>query len=309
MTYPRSQLVSLSTAGVYHCVSRCVRRAWLCGDDPLSQRNFDHRRQWIEDRLALLAGCFAISVYSFAVMSNHLHAVVSVEPERRTNWSDDEVQQRWARVMQHRERELPALEPVSEERIAQLRARLSDLSWFMRCLNEPIARRANAEDQVTGHFWEGRFRCQLLLDDRAVLAAMAYVDLNPVRAGMAETLDASDHTSIKQRVAHCAAVQQQTLKPSFGGEGVTLLNITESAYIELVVFSGQQYRPSKAALIIKPPLVQELERDGGDWHDAINAIRLGYRAVGSGPKLIELAARLRQRWVKRGRRDLTKRQA
>jgi len=81
---------------------------------------------------------------------------------------------------------------------------------------------------------------------------------------------------------------------------IALLNITESAYLELVVFSGQQYRPGKAALVIKPPLVQELERDGGDWHDAINAIRLGYRAGGTGPKLIALAGRLRQRWVKRG---------
>jgi len=309
MTYPRSQLVSPTAAGVYHCVSRCVRRAWLCGDDPHTKCNFDHRRQWVEDRLALLAGCFAISVYSFAVMSNHLHAVVSVEPDRSKNWSDDEVQQRWARVMQHRERELPAPAPVSEERIAQLRTRLSDLSWFMRCLNEPIARRANAEDEVTGRFWEGRFRCQLLLDDRAMLAAMAYVDLNPVRAGIAETLEASDHTSIQQRVEHCADLQRETLKPSFGGEGVPLLEITEAAYIELVVFSGQQYRPGKAALVIKPPLVQEMELDGGDWHEAINAIRLAYRAVGSGPKLIELAGRLRQRWMKRGRRDLVKRQA
>jgi len=68
MTYPRSQLVSRTTAGVYHCVSRCIRRAWLCGDDPLIQRNFDYRRQWIDDRLALLAGRFAISVYSFAAI-------------------------------------------------------------------------------------------------------------------------------------------------------------------------------------------------------------------------------------------------
>jgi len=76
-----------------------------------------------------------------------------------------------------------------------------------------------------------------------------------------------------------------------------------------VAFSGQQYRPGKAALSIKPPLVQELELDGGDWHEALNAIRLGYRAVGSGAKLIELAGRLRQRWLKRGRSGLVKRHA
>jgi len=87
------------------------------------------------------------------------------------------------------------------------------------------------------------------------------------------------------------------------------LNITESAYLEVLVFSDQQYWPGKAALVIKQPLFQVLGRDGGDWQDAINAIRLGYRAVGSGPKPTALAGRLRQRWVKRGRRDMVKRRA
>jgi REP element-mobilizing transposase RayT len=307
MTYPRSLLVDPATAGVYHCVSRCVRRAWLCGEDALTQRNFDHRRQWVQDRLALLAECFAISVYSFAVMSNHVHVVVAVEPERCKHWSDEEVQLRWARVMRQRERDAPTPASVCDERIAALRARLSNLSWFMRCLNEPIARRANAEDKVTGHFWEGRFRCQLLLDERAVLAAMAYVDLNPVRAGMAQSLDASDHTSIQQRVGHSAEIQNQTIKPMFSGERASLLDVSESAYIELVAYSGQQYRPGKATLMAKPPLVQAMEDDGGDWLNALQAIRMSYRAIGSTPRLIELAVRLRQRWVKRERRVMVAR--
>ena len=210
MTYPRSALVDPAADGVYHCVSRCVRRAYLCGEDVVTQRNFDHRRQWIQDRLGLLAECFAISVYAFAVMSNHLHAVLRVEPDRSKHWSDEEVLLRWARAQRHHESNArgDTLELVSLERIAQLRRRLSDLSWFMRCLNEPIARRANAEDAVTGRFWEGRFRCQLLLDERAVLAAMAYVDLNPVRAGITDTLEGSDHTSIQQRLAQPVRAQE-----------------------------------------------------------------------------------------------------
>jgi len=125
-----------------------------------------------------------------------------------------------------------------------------------------------------------------------------------VRAGIADTLEGSDHTSIQQRLAQPVPAQEQTLKPALGEQNSALLEITQAAYIDLVAYSGQQYRLGKASLRAKPALVEQMEREGGDWHDALNAIRLGYRAIGSGPKLLELAQRLRQRWVKRGRRVL-----
>jgi hypothetical protein len=84
--------------------------------------------------------------------------------------------------------------------IEQYRHRLGDLGWFMKCLNEPIARQANKEDGCTGHFWESRYKSQALLSE-ALLICMAYVDLNPVRADMCSTPEESDYTSIKERTA------------------------------------------------------------------------------------------------------------
>ena len=145
MGYPRSQLIDPTVSGTYHCVSRCVRRAFLCGDDALSGRNFDHRKQWVEDRLLFLAEVFSASVLAYAVMSNHLHVVVHMAPEVTANWSDDEVAERWVRlcpVMVGGEiepelcrRKVAAL-AGNQERVAELRHRLGSLSWLMRCLNE-----------------------------------------------------------------------------------------------------------------------------------------------------------------------------
>ncbi|MCE3003577.1 MAG: hypothetical protein LW860_12905 [Xanthomonadaceae bacterium] len=204
MTSPRSQLVDPEAPGFYHCISRCVRRAFLCGEDALTGRSFEHRKQWVEDRLLELAEVFAVGVYAYAVMSNHLHLVVYVDPSATLAWSPDEVAQRWVRLTPVRvdgeideaacEARAAAL-AGNAERIAVLRERLGSLSWFMRFLNEPIARRANREDGCTGHFWEARFKCQALLDDAAVLACMAYVDLNPIRAGLAPDLPSSPYTS------------------------------------------------------------------------------------------------------------------
>ena len=86
------------------------------------------------------------------------------------------------------------------ETVEVYRNRLMNISWFMRLLNQSIATQSNQEDNCTGHFWEGQFKSQATLDEVALAACMAYVDLNPVRANIAKTLESSMFTSIKQRV-------------------------------------------------------------------------------------------------------------
>jgi len=93
MTYPRSILVTPGSPGTFHCVSRCVRRAFLCGEDRRTGRSFEYRRQWVEDRIHELAGIFGVSEWGYAVLSNHLHVVVHTLPEVVASWSADEVAQ------------------------------------------------------------------------------------------------------------------------------------------------------------------------------------------------------------------------
>ncbi|MBZ0072214.1 MAG: transposase [Gammaproteobacteria bacterium] len=212
MTKPRSTLVSLTDTPWYHVVCRCVRRAYLCGEDAHTGVSYAHRRDWIVERVKQLAGVFAVDVAAYAVMSNHYHLVLRIDAERAQGWSREEVLRRWTQLYdgpplvrhllagQDEGLDAAVLATI-DEWTATYRTRLGDLSWFMRVLNETIARRANAEDQVTGRFWEGRFKSQALLDEQAILTAMAYVDLNPIRANMAATPEASEYTSVAERMA------------------------------------------------------------------------------------------------------------
>lgn len=135
-------------------------------------------------------------------MSNHFHMIVRTRPDLVAAWSDEEVAKRWWTLFSgHRDLDLdartppPTYDPTPKDlapllngpgRLAELRKRLGSLSWSMRCLAEPIARKANGEDECTGRFFEGRFKSQALLDAAAVLACGLCVDLNPVRAGLSE---------------------------------------------------------------------------------------------------------------------------
>lgn len=203
MALARTRLIDQSRPGWYHCISRCVRRAFLCGD------RYGHRRQWIEDRLRFLAGCFAVEVSAYAVMSNHVHVVVRMDPRVSAAWDDLEVTRRWMSVyprsyLSDGTPVLPAEDVLRKQAqdaawVAVRRTRLGELSWLMKAFKEPIARRANREDDCTGAFWEERFTAVPLLDQPALVACMAYVDLNPVRAKLAPTPEASAFTGVRER--------------------------------------------------------------------------------------------------------------
>ncbi|HYD49383.1 MAG TPA: hypothetical protein VEB21_13590 [Terriglobales bacterium] len=250
MPKPRNQIVDLNVTNYFHCISRCVRRAFLCGEDRNTGRNFDHRKLWIADRLRELTDIFAIDVCSYGLMSNHHHSVLHVDWSRALSWSDDEVADRYACLFKPTVdlgRSLPAAKWA--ELVSTWRSRLYDLSWFMRCLNESIARSANREDGVSGRFWEGRFRSQALLDTGALLTCMAYVDLNPIRAGIADTLEESLFTSIRERLI--SAATPQGLAPFDGqvidaGPPRQVLPMRFDGYVEVLKWSAAALRQERA---------------------------------------------------------------
>ena len=266
MPEPRYRQVSIENTPYYHCISRCVRRAFLCGSDPLTGFNFEHRRQWIVDRIKLMCSVFAVDLCAYAIMNNHYHIVVRINSTCVNEWTDEEVAHRWMQIfsgplLMHQYLTNADLTKAELKGIAELfviwRERLADLSWFMRCINEPIARMANSEDHCTGSFWEGRFKSQALLDERALLACMAYVDLNLIRAAIATTPEQSDYTSVQERIEH---PDSGCLAP-FLAQGNDTLPFNLKDYLELVDWGGREVKRNKRGYIpaSAPPILVRLK--------------------------------------------------
>jgi REP element-mobilizing transposase RayT len=273
----------------------------VCPEWQFTGKSYEHRRQWIEDRLRVLSSLFAIDLCSYAVMSNHIHIVAKLSPEQSEHWTTDEILQRWTSLFKgpllvqkwlKGEPMINAEHKIVTEMAEIYRKRLSSLSWFMKCLNEPIARAANKEDKCTGHFWESRFKSQALLSEEALLSCMAYVDLNPVRANMAATPEASEHTSIKERLQPKfdldSAVRQQTqqqalqsfdlnaglaIKPLAKFEGDITQKRQEGIlfslgdYLELIDYTGRILNPNKRGAISAslPPILTRLNLNSKQW--------------------------------------------
>jgi len=205
----RAEAFQASEVGIVHVCQRCVRRAWLTGLDEKTGQDYSYRRDWIRRRLESLASVFAIDLLTYAIMSNHMHLILRNRPDVVAKWTDKDVAIRWLRVFPGRRLGEHLAEPTESdvqmlvnqpERLAVIRERLSDVSWFMRALSEPIARMANRQDNCTGRFWEGRFKALRIMDETGLLACAMYVDLNPIRASMAECPEKASHTSAHDRI-------------------------------------------------------------------------------------------------------------
>ncbi|MEW8509130.1 MAG: transposase [Candidatus Thiodiazotropha sp.] len=287
MPKPRKALVLLEETPYYHCVSRCVRRAFLCGEDSHTGKSYEHRRQWIVDRMKQLTDVFAIDICAYSVMSNHYHVILHVDIKRATEWSEQEVITRWERLFSlpmliQRYLTQDAISRVERESVSELltklRKRLYDISWFMRCLNEPIARQANKEDGCTGRYWEGRYKSQALLDEKALMACMAYVDLNPVRAGLAQTPEASEYTSIAERTNQLKCARYRTdqeetpcgLAPFVGYPRMEIpkgVPFKLSDYLAVVDWTGRAILENKRGYIPdnQPPMLERFQIDPKHW--------------------------------------------
>ncbi|GAA4816825.1 transposase [Marinicella pacifica] len=303
MTVARSQQICVEDTPYYHIVSRCVRRAFLCGEDTLTGRSFEHRRQWLIDRIKKVSSVFAvfaIDVCSYAIMSNHFHLVLKIGAN--DNWTDKQVLITWQSlyslpVMCQRYLQGDDLDNSSvrlvQKYASEYRERLCSISWFMKAINEYIARMANEEDRCTGHFWESRFKSQALLDERALLTCMAYVDLNPIRACMAKSLSDSEFTSIKERIE----AQSTDLLPF--GKGDNDLPYYLSSYIDLVDETGRVIRDDKAGYISHKlgSALTELELNPDTWIDELKGFKsVGFSAVGTVNQLKEYSHKTKRKW-------------
>ncbi len=346
MTMARRTVVLENEPGIYHCISRCVRRAFLCGYDSYSGKDYEHRKRWVRNRVRELSGLFGVEVCAYAAMSNHLHLVVKNDPLAVREWSKEEVARRWFRLFPggRDSKGQPARpDPMivrrfleDEQRVEVCRNRLGNLSWYMRCLNEPIARRANREDKCSGRFWEGRFKCQRLEDEGAVLACMAYVDLNPVRAGLAEVPEASEFTGIFDRIQGSqgrallekaeALVEEGTpmqeraieqarersqrdgwlcpIEKTLGRSEQKSQRLTLEAYLLLLDWTGRAIKQDKAGAIPEElaGILARMELDREHWVNGV--LRYGslfYRIAGRAERLAAAARKAGQNWFQRMR--------
>ncbi len=207
---PRKDLFSWNEVQVAHVWNRVVRKCFLLGEDPVSGKNYDHRKVWIVELLDYYARFFGIDLLEYALLSNHFHLILRSRPDVVATWYDTEVAFRWLMICPVRrnadgspaEPSEPEMNAIvnDEKRLGEIRSRLSDFSWWVRLVTQRIAQRANLEDEQEGKFWQARYKASLIEDEASLLACSAYVNLNPIRAALAERVEDGPFTSIQRRL-------------------------------------------------------------------------------------------------------------
>ncbi|QDV22498.1 hypothetical protein [Aureliella helgolandensis] len=316
---------------IVHVFNRVVRRCFLLGYDPVTGKNYDHRKSWIEELLKQQAKFFAVDILAFSILSNHLHQLLRSRPDVVATWDDTEVARRWLMICPQRKGpDGMALEPNEAElnsirtdpdKLKMIRSRLSDLSWWMRLLCQKIAQKANAEEEIRGKFWESRFKAVRILDEQGLLACAAYVDLNPIRADLAELLEDSDYTSVQRRIA---ALQEEAadadkqrsdsflapltideprkaLEPTPNPCGKRasdkgFLTMSVQSYIELLDWTARQIVPGKrgSTSTAAPAVLERLQLDAPTWCELVRDFGRLFSLVAGRPQVID-AARSRGR--------------
>ncbi len=294
----RAELFEASEVAVIHVLNRCVRRCFLLGDDPVSGKNFDHRKEWLENRLHRMAASFGIDLLCYSILSNHFHLVLRSRPDVVETWDATEVARRWCLLCPKRKDSMGQPEEPNDfelnmirndpKRLKEIRSRLSDISWWMRLLTQPFAAWANKCEGETGRFFQGRFHAIRLCDESAILACAAYVDLNPIRAALAEALEKSDHTSVQRRIEslesttrvkpdrHLAPLTIDELRDSIGpipsqtyyrASDKGFLSMSIEDYLKLLDWTARQIIPGKSGYTSEkvPPILDRLGLPKKDW--------------------------------------------
>ena len=339
----RRETVDPYEVAVYHCVSRCVRRAYLLGKDPYNGNDYSDRKEWIEELTREFVQFFAIDLISLAIMINHIHHLLRSRPDLVQKWSDKEVARRWLNICpgepkkQNKKRKSKGSGPTETEikelaqdkqRIKKIRKRLSNISWFLGKLKEKIARKANAEDEVTGCFFASRFHSTRLDSPAAVLACSVYIDLNMIRAGVATCPEDSFDTSIYHRIVAMQSRRNKTKRKRKSSRGVPLpydpqadaylaptyeleeamrtnfakqglrasdnpaFDINFDQYVELVDRTGREQVVGKNGSICKDlaPILERLNIQPNEWTSAVKEFgSWACRVVGT-PEQMQAAA-------------------
>lgn len=313
MTSARRQLIDANATPFYHVINRCVRRAFLCGEDKLSGRSYEHRRGWIVDKIKTLSAIFCIDICAYAVMNNHYHLVLKIDVDKANSLTQKDIISHWCQITKghavatkymNGDTLIDGESMLLDGLITEWHERLSSISWFMRCLNEEIARKANREDECKGAFWEGRFKSQALLDEQALLACMMYVDLNPIRAGIADSLQSTDFTSIQERINslkspnHPLTIPVPQTSSSTNQAHITHASLVQfdgaahlneqagipfhfADYLELIDWTGRAIRLDKKGHIDnqRPKLLNELGIAPDAWLTSAKEFRRQYSGI------------------------------